>query len=175
LDGFIGCPPIKVTTPASGGSGSTTGGGSGTCPEFDAPVQIQRYSDAGELTFEGTIKAGEVSHGWESADGTKKRGDFLKGYSFTQQREVYRAVQHSKHVPCGGWMKIDGWRYTACETVWDGPLSGGKWLPAWKVPGAIHDGMSGVKILIQVEADNDDEHNYYAGVRLIHNGNILPC
>jgi hypothetical protein len=127
------------------------------------------------LIFEGRIKAGELSHGWESADGTKKRGYFLKGYSFTQRNEVYRAVQQISPVPCAGWMLLDGWRYTACETVWDGPLIQGQWLPAWKVPGAKHDSKPGLKIYIQVEADNDDEHNYYAGARLIHNGNVLPC
>jgi hypothetical protein len=40
LDGRIACPPTKITTPASGGSGGTTGGGSGTCPEYDAPVNV---------------------------------------------------------------------------------------------------------------------------------------
>jgi hypothetical protein len=181
LDGRIGLPPKHITMPAtSGGTGSDTGGGSGTCPDFDAPVFVRRYSLGGELVFEGQIKAGEVQPGYESDDGTIKRGDFLKGYSFKLQRDVYRAVQHYSHVPCAGWMRIDGIRFTACETVWDGPFdNGGQWLPAWKVPGAIQDSTVGIKVLIQVEADWDDEHNYYVevlgGVRLIHNTIILPC
>jgi hypothetical protein len=175
LDGRIACPPVKATMPTSGGSGSTSGGGSGTCPEISVPVYIRRYSDAGELVFDGQVKAGEVRHGWESDDGIKKRGDFLKGYSFAKQEDVYRAVQHFKHVPCAGWMMLEGARYTACETVWNGPLNSGQWLPAWKVPGAVFDGLASTKIHIQVKADGDAEHNYYAGSRLIHNAPVLPC
>jgi PA14 domain len=179
LDGFISLPVKKVTTPASGSSGSDTGGGSGTCPEFDAPVFVRRYSQDGDLLFDGAIKAGEVQPGYESEDGTIKRGDFLKGRSFAQQADVYRAVQQTVHVPCAGWMRIDGVRFTACETIREGD----EWLPAWKVPGAIQDSTVGIKVLIQVEADWDDEHNYYVvvaigdapGVRLIHNTPILPC
>ncbi|HEY2363490.1 MAG TPA: hypothetical protein VGK36_20380 [Candidatus Angelobacter sp.] len=181
FDGFISVPPKKITTPASGGTGSDTGGGSGTCPEFDALVTVRRYSDAGVLIFEGDIRAGEVSHGNESdeagPDGeTFKRGDFMKGYSFKQQADVYRAVQQVQHVPCAGWMRIDGIRFTACEMVFDS----GEWLPAWKVPGAVQDSSVGIKVLIQVEADWDDEHNYYVNTnaetpRLIHNAIILPC
>jgi hypothetical protein len=166
----------KVTTPASGSSGSDTGGGSGTCPEFDAPVFVRRYSDAGELFFEGEIRAGEVQRGWESDETgpegeTQKRGDFLKGRSFRQGGDVFRAVQQVLLVPCAGWMRIDGIRFTACEAVYDN----GAWTPAWKVPGAEQDSSVGVKVLIQVEADWDDEHNYYVGTRLIHNTPILPC
>jgi hypothetical protein len=175
LDERIQLPMKKITTP-SGGSGSDTGGGSGTCPEFDAPVYVRRYSDEGLLVFEGEIKAGEVRGGYESDDSQIKRGDFLKGYSFAQGQDVFRAVQHASLVPCAGWMRIDGVRFTACETVWDGPLNGGgQWTPAWKVPGAVQDNTVGLKVLIQVEADWDDEHNYYAGTRLIHNAFILPC
>ena len=72
-----------------------------------------------------------------------------------------------------------GYRFTACETVWHGPLDGGQWLPAWKVPGAIQDSTPGVKVLIEVEADWDDEHNYIVrtskAMRVIHNTPILPC
>jgi hypothetical protein len=179
LDGYILLPVKKVTTPASGSSGSDTGGGSGTCPEFDAPVFVRRYSQDGELTFEGEIIAGEVQPGYESDDGTIKRGDFLKGYSFAKREDVYRAVHQTMHVPCAGWMRLDGVRFTACETVWDGPLDSGQWLPAWQVSGAIQDSTVGVKVLIQVEADCDDEHNYCVitenGVRLIHNTPVLPC
>jgi hypothetical protein len=163
-DGFIACAPVKITTPTTGSSGTTTGGGSGTCPEFDAPVYIRRYSDAGEIVFDGQIKAGDV-----------RQGDALKGYSFAKQADVYRPVQHWMHVTCGGWMAIEGVRYTACETIWDGSFTAGAWLPAWKVPGAKHNSKPGIKVQIQVKADADDEHNYYAGTRLIHNGIILPC
>ncbi|MGH9634961.1 MAG: hypothetical protein ACRD72_09020 [Candidatus Angelobacter sp.] len=172
--------PVKhIVMPSSGGTGSDTGGGSGTCPEFDALVTVRRYSYDGELLFEGDIKAGEVRRGYESDDGRIKRGDFLKGYSFKHQMDVYRAVHHYQHVPCSGWMRIDGIRFTACEMMYDA----GAWVAAWKIPGAAHDGSVGIKVLIQVEADWDDEHNYYVivivadgnGVRLIHNGPVLPC
>lgn len=179
LDGYISLPSKKITTPASGGSGSDTGGGSGTCPEFDAPVFVRRYSQDSELIFEGEIKAGEVQAGYESEDGAIKRGDFLRGYSFKQRQDVYRAALHVSLVPNAGWMRIDGIRFTACETVWDGPLDGGQWLPAWKVSGAIQDSTVGEKVLIEVEADWDDEHNYFVrtsnAVRLIHNTPVLPC
>jgi hypothetical protein len=177
LDGRIPLPPKKITTPASGGTGSDTGGGSGTCPEFDAPVFVRRYSQECELLFEGVIKAGEVQPGYESDDGTIKRGDFLKGYSFNKRADVYRAVHQVAHVSCAGWVKLDGVRLTSCEAVYD--WDGGAWAPAYKVPGAVYDGYVGVKVLLQVEADWDDEHNYYVGrdtgpVRLIHNF-VLPC
>ena len=168
LDGRIPLPPQTVTTPPSGGTGS--GGGSGSCPEFAAPVYVQRYSDTGALLFEGEIKAGEVRLGFESDDGTVKRGDFLKGYGFGKQQDIYRAVQQYQHVPCGGWVLIDGIRFTACEAV----SEAGRWMPAYKVPGAVQDNSVGIKVLIQVEADWDEEHNYYAGTRLIHN-TVLGC
>lgn len=169
LDGRVGIPMKKVTMPASGGSGSDTGGGSGTCPESSEPVFVRRYSwETGELVFEGQIKAGEVAHG--SEDGTIKRGDFLKGHSFKQDKDVYRAVQQISLVPCGGWMIVEGHRVTACEHVYQN----GAWMPAWKAPGATHDSASGYKVHIEVEADWDDEHNYYVGDLLIHNF-VLPC
>jgi hypothetical protein len=53
------------------------------------------------------------------------------------------------------------------------------------VPGARQDSTVGEKVLIEVEADWDDEHNYYVGtllqvsgeeaLRLIHNTPVLPC
>lgn len=171
LDGRQGFVVKKVTTPAAGGSGTDTGGGSGTCPEFNELVWVQRYSDEGELLFDGQIKAGRVSNGYESDDGTRKRGDFLKGYSFKNQKEIYRAVQQFSHVPCAGWVMIDGHRVTPCETVYHE----GEWKQAWKAKGATHDAFIGYKVLIQVEADWDDEHNYYVGDLLIHNGIVMGC
>lgn len=170
-DGYLPVAVKKVTTPAAGGSGSDVGGGDSSCPEYDAPVEIQRYSEQSELIFQGEVKAGVVLAGFESDDGTIRRGDFIKGYSFAQQRDVFRAVQRKRLLPCAGWMVIDGWRYTACEQVWDE----GAWKPAYKVSGALLSNQVGVKVDIEVEADWDDEHNYYAGKRLIHNSYILPC
>ncbi len=173
LDLRINLPVKHITMPASGGSGSDTGGGSGTCSEFDGPAFIQRYSEEGDLVFEGETKAGEVCLGYESDDGLTKRGDFLKGYSFAQQKDVYRAVQHRMHVPCAGWIKLDGIRFTACEGIYEPEQQ--TWTPAWKVTGAEQDSSVGIKVMLQVEADWDDEHNYYIGKRLIHNGVLLPC
>lgn len=173
IDLRINVPVKHITMPTVGGSGSDTGGGSGTCSEFDGPAFIQRYSNEGELLFEGEIKAGEVCLGYESDDGLTKRGDLLKGYSFAQQKDVYRAVQHRMHVPCAGWIKLDGIRFTACEGIYDPEKQ--TWTPAWKVPGAEQDSSVGIKVMLQVEADWDDEHNYYIGKRLIHNGVVLPC
>jgi hypothetical protein len=175
LDGRIPMAVIKPTSPATppppGGGFGGTGGGSGTCPEFNELVEVQRYSDAGQLIFSGQIKAGEVQHGYESDDGKIKRGDLLKGYSFRKNADVYRAVQKVMHVPCCGWSMVNNHRVTACEHVY----VNGQWMSAWKAPGATHDSFIGRKVLIQVEADWDDEHNYYVGDLLIHNSVILPC
>lgn len=172
-DGRFGLPLKKVITPTAGTTTPTTdtGGGSGVCPEANEMVDVQRYSDAGELIFEGQIKAGEVSTGYESDDGTIKCGDLIKGHCFKKDTDVYRAVQKVLHVPCCGWVIIDGHRVTTCETVY----FNGQWIPAWKVPGATHDKFVGWKVLIQVEADWDDEHNYYVGDLLIHNSIVLGC
>ena len=143
--------------PPSGGSGSVSGGGSGACPEFNQSAYIQRYANDGTLQFEGVVRAGDVRTGYESDDGTIKRGDFLKGYSFTQQQDVFRAVTFYQHVPCGGWMFVNGYKVTACESVY----INGQWTPAWKAPGAVHNSDPGLKVQLQVEADWDDEHNYY--------------
>jgi hypothetical protein len=172
-DGRFGLPVKKVVTPSSGTTtpATDTGGGGGQCPEANELVDVQRYSDTGELIFEGQIKAVEVLTGYESDDGTIKRGDFVKGHCFKKGADVYRAVQKILHVPCCGWVIIDGHRVTTCETVY----FNGQWIPAWKVPSATHDKFAGWKILIQVEADWDDEHNYYVGDLLIHNSIVLGC
>lgn len=171
LDGRQSFPVTKVTTPTSGGTGGGTGGGSGTCPESNELVWLRRYSNDGELLFDGQIKVGLVKSGYESDDGTKKTGDFLKGFSFTRNQDVYRAVQQVQHAYCAGWMIVDGHRVTACESIYHQK----EWKPAWRSQGAIQDNAIGTKVLIQVEADWDDEHNYYIGDLLIHNGFILPC
>lgn len=174
LDGRSAMAVIKATSPASppppGGGFGGTGGGSGSCPEFNELVEVQRYSDTGQLLFTGQIKAGEVLHGYESDDGRIKTGDFLRGYSFAKKADVYRAVQKVMAVPCCGWSIVNSHRVTACEQVY---VNG--WTPAWKAPGATHDSFIGRKILIQVEADWDDEHNYYIGDLLIHNALVLGC
>jgi|GEM_PF-3565479 hypothetical protein len=169
LDGRVPIEPIAITMPSAGGGFSGTGGGSGTCPEIYEPVYIRRYSQTGELTFEGWIKAGEIQHG--HFDGAANRGDFLKGYSFTQKRDVFRPVQRRMIVPCHGWSIVNGRRVTCCEMVY----VSGQWVPAWKAPGAVFDTKSSYKIMIEVRADEDDEHNYYCGDLLIHNGVILGC
>jgi hypothetical protein len=175
LDGRVPMAVIKPTSPAvpppPGGGVGGTGGGFGSCPESNELVDVQRYSDSGQLIFAGQIKAGQVGHGYESDDGRIKRGDFLKGYSFKKGADVYRAVQKVMLVPCSGWSMVNAHRVTCCEHVY----VSGQWMPAWKAPGATHDSFIGYKVLIQVEADWDDEHNYYVGDLLIHNFLVLGC
>jgi hypothetical protein len=171
FDGRIGLPPKKIITPGAGSSGSDTGGGDGTCPEFTEPVTIRRYSNDGELIFEGVVPAMEVETGWEADDGSLRRGCHIKGYSFAKKRDVFRAVHRTRQVHCAGWMVVDGHRLTPCEAVW----SDGQWKPAWKVAGAVHDTLVSIKMDIEVEADWDDEHNFYVGATLIHNTFVLPC
>jgi hypothetical protein len=174
FDGRIGVPPKKVITPAAGSSGSDTGGGDGTCPEFNEPVTIRRYSDDGDLLFQGVVPAKEVTTGYESDDGLIKRGCFILGWSFSKLKYVWRAVHRTRQVHCAGWVMVKGYRLTPCEAVWweDG------WFPAWKTPGAVHDDLISIKMDIEVEADWDDEHNYCLGENhdmIIHNTFILPC
>lgn len=182
LDGRIGFAPIKVTMPTSGGSFTGTGGGSGTCGESNEPVYVQIYDDAtGKLTFEGIIKSRDVGHGHERKDGFR-RGYFVKGWSFKDNREVYRAVQKRMLVPSHGWSIVSGHRVTPCDHVY----FDGKFMPAWKTPQAQHNSFSGYKVFIQVQTDANDEHNYYLAAHsgldasdskdlLIHNGFVLGC
>lgn len=166
-DGRIAVGVAKITMPASGsGGGSVSGGGSGSCPEYYQPVFVRRYDDTGNLVLDGQMYAGDVQLGFDPDENHAfPRGDFLKGYSFTQQQDVYRAVTFTQIVPCGGWMIVNGYKVTACETVY----VNGAWTPAWKAVGAAHDSVPGMKVQIQVKADADDEHNYYVGTLLIHN------
>lgn len=171
FDKRIGLPPKKIITPGAGSSGSDSGGGDGTCSEFTEPVTIRRYSDEGELIFEGVVPSGEVTTGFESDDGTERRGCHIKGWSFKKNQFVFRAVHRTRLVHCAGWMIVDGHRLTPCEAVWHDS----QWKPAWKVPGAIHDSLVSMKMDIEVEADWDDEHNYLVGETIIHNTFVLPC
>jgi hypothetical protein len=171
LDGGVQVAPKNILTPTAGGSSSDTGGGSGTCPEWEEPVYIRRYSSDGILTFEGEIEAGDVKVGFESDDGLILRGDLIKGWSFAKQAYVWRAVQKVIIVPCSAWSSVRGRLLTPCEAVWWED----RWMAAWKTPGAGHVKKISFKVLIEVEADWDDEHNYLVGDLIIHNMIVLPC
>jgi hypothetical protein len=161
----------NILTPSAGSSGSDTGGGSGTCPEWMEPATVRRYSDDGELLFEKEITAGEVLVGYESDDGLMHRGDLIKGWSFAKNDYVWRAVTKKIIVPCSGWSLVKGRLLTPCEAVW----WNGEWIAAWKTPGARQVRKISYKVLIEVEADWDDEHNYLVGDLIIHNALVLAC
>ena len=155
LDGRVPLTPISVALPASGGGPSGSGGdGGSTCPEAAELVEVQG---------KGQIRAGDV-----------QAGDWIKGYSFTQQQEVYRFVLSVVSRPCASWRMVNAYRVSPCESVY----FNNQWMAAFRVPGATIDTMIGDKILITVQADEDNEHNYYlvGGQEplLIHNFIIIP-
>lgn len=149
LDGCYAMNPFTVTLPISGTGG---GGGGAICPEAAELVEVQD---------KGTIPVGEV-----------QVGDFIKGYSFKNEADVYRKVVSVATAPCGSWRMVLGHRISPCEAVWYDQA----WTPAYKVPGSVHDAMNGVKIKLHVDSDDFEECNYWlvgGGYRLLTH-NVLP-
>lgn len=152
FDGRIGLTPLDITTPASG-TGSGSGGDGGSCPDESELVDVQG---------KGLIPAGEVV-----------AGDCLKGFSFHSNENVYRRVIMVLRKGCAAWRIVHGHKVSPCEPVY----LNGQWIAAFRVPTSTLDTSTGIKLDITVEADDNDEHNYWlAGPTplLIHNGNILP-
>jgi hypothetical protein len=150
-----GCAPLSVQSVAiASGSGSGTGGGGGTsCPASNELVDVQG---------KGRIAVGAVKH-----------GDMLKGYSFQMKADVYRKVVYLNSGTCAAWRVIDGHKVSPCEPVWN---KDGACVPAYQVPGAIHDSSIGTKIMIHVAADEYDECNFWlfggSAPLLVHNQEI---
>lgn len=155
FDGRFPLPVMVIQTLSSGGTGgSGTGGGGGTCPEENEFVEEQT---------KGIIKAIEV-----------EIGDMIKGYSFAAGADVFRRVIGKFYQTCPAWRIVDGYKVTPCEQIYHEA----EWKPAFKATGATPDTTVGYRVEITVEADEDNEHNYWLVGRttnlLIHNGIPLP-
>lgn len=156
LDGRLPLVPIVITTLATGGSGgSGSGGDGGTCPEENEKVEIQN---------KGQVRAEDV-----------QVGDYIKGHSFNQERDVFRKVVGKAYKTCAAWRIVDGYTVTPCEPI----FYDGKWIPAFRANGStFHDAVS-YRMEITVEADVFEEHNYYLVGRekplLIHNPVLPRC
>lgn len=151
--------PLVLTTASSGGgggSGGGSGGGGDTCPEENELVEVSRN---GQIL---QIKVKELD----------PQTDLLKGWSFQDKKDVYRKVMSVHSSSCAAWYAVQGHRVSPCEPV----FIDGQWMPAHKAPGARFDTFVGVKVEINVEVDDYDEHNYWlvgpGGPLLVHN--FLP-
>lgn len=154
-DGRVPVGPIPFTTTnTSGGTGGGTGGGGDTCPEAAELVDVRGR---------GHAPAGEV-----------KAGDWIRGRNFRSGSDVYRRVVQVQPESCVAWRVIRGYRISPCEQIY----VDGKWTMPYQVNSVV-DTFLGRKIKITVEADADNEHNYYlvGGEQelLIHNFLIYPC
>jgi hypothetical protein len=155
-DGRSPLYPVQFTTPASGsGTGGGTGGGGSTCPESAELV----------MTKDGAKKAGDV-----------RVGDELLGYSFSSKAEVYRKITHIHTVTSAAWRIVNCHKVSPSEAVYVND----EWMPANRAS-KEQDHSVGTKVLLTVEADADQEHNYYLCDAtgkpdlLIHNTRPVPC
>jgi|SRR5579864_747204 len=159
LDGRTPMGAISDTTTTSGTGGGGTIDPGGDCPHEDELVWIKR-ADAEPVR----MPAKDV-----------RDSDYIKGYSFEQQQDVYRIVPHIRHSPSTMWFRTNGYLVSPCEPVY----LNGKWTDAWKVPGAKKvRGLPANRIDIWVGANTYEEHNYYLDngtdePLLIHNP-VLP-
>jgi hypothetical protein len=155
FDGRVSTDPLFITTPSSGTSGGSGGGGD-KCPDGEELVEVRDR---------GVIKAKEVV-----------AGDWIRGMNMYTGEDVYRRVMNVTSAECAAWRRIQGRKVSPCEPVWWEE----KWTPAYKVPGSEFDGSVGLKMQITVEADNYDQSNYWllengSNSLLIHNYYINPC
>lgn len=136
--------PIVLQTQSSGGTGGTGGGsgsgGGGACPEQNELVEVQRDGQVLQ------IKIGDLL-----------RTDLLKGFSFAQNKDVYRPVRNIYRKSCAAWYMVDAHRVSPCEPVW----KSNQWMPAHKAPGATLDTTVGIKVDVVVKVDDYSEHNFW--------------
>ena len=118
-----------------------------------------------EVLYKGIISADQV-----------EPGDFIKGWSFSKQQDVYRLVLSKFNSSRCAWRIVEGFRVTPCEAIYYKT----QWLPAFKAPGSKFDDLVSSCVEITVMADEDEEHNYWLVAEdsrpplLIHNV-ALPC
>lgn len=156
FDQRVPLAPLVLQTQSSGGTGGTGGGsgsgGGGTCPEQNELVEVQRDGQVIQ------IKIGDL-----------QRTDLLKGFSFPQNKDVYRPVRNIYRKSCAAWYMVDAHRVSPCEPVW----KSNQWMPAHKAPGATLDTTVGIKVDVVVKVDDYSEHNFWliggTAPLLIHN------
>lgn len=152
FDGRAMLTPVTVSTPASGTGGVITGGDGGSCPDENELVDVQG---------KGFIPAGEV-----------KAGDYIKGFSFKTNTDIYRRVEVAIAHSCPAWRIVQGHKVSPCEPVY---LNGG-WIAAFRVPGSTLDMSVGMKVDISVITKEDNEQNFYlvGGTPLLIHNFTLP-
>jgi hypothetical protein len=159
LDGRAFMGVLHDTTTSSG-----TGGGGGidpgACPHQDMLAWVKR-GDAEPAR----MKASDVRH-----------GDFIKGWDFEAQQDVYREVESFRHQPSTLWYKVGGYLFSPCELVY----ADGAWVPAYKAAGAEKvRGLPANRAEIKLDANLPmEQRNYWLddGVNrplLVHNPILL--
>lgn len=106
--------------------------------------------------------------------GAVKVGDWLRGRSFKSGVDVFRKAIQVRSVESSIWRIVAAHKVSPCEAVY----AEGQWMPAYRVPGASVDTIRGVKVLISLESDENDEQNYWlveGTALLIHNMMMSPC
>jgi len=154
LDGRV--PMGFITDSTTSGTTGSGGSAGDSCPHEDEPVYIWRDG------IEITVPAKDVRH-----------GDLIKGYSFSDGKDVYRRVAHVRHAKTTMWYRVQGHLCSPCEQV----FVRGQWYPAFKAPGAKRvRGVLGYRIEISVKADDHSEKNYYlaSDVPLLIHNVVLP-
>jgi len=151
-DGFYQGPIITVTTPASSGTGGSSGGNQSPCPDSRELVQVRER---------GTVEVGNV-----------QEGEHILGRHMALGIDVFRKVIRRRIADSAVWYRVGDHRMSPLDPVWvDGE---------WKMPYRIgtFDGEPGVRVKLSVEADEYDQQNYWlvggAERLLIHNQTIMP-
>jgi hypothetical protein len=151
FDGRSPVSPLSFTTPSSGTAG---GSGGDNCPEASETVDVQG---------KGSTRVDAV-----------KIGDLIRGYDFAAKADVYRKVIMTNSGHCASWRVVDGHKVTPVEPVYFNAA----WQSAYQAS-AVIDATVSRSVKIQVEAEDDQSHNYYlvSGTELlIHNMRAqLPC
>lgn len=157
LDGraFMG---VLHDTTTSGGTGTGGGTDPGGCPHQDMLAWVKR-GDAEPVR----VKASEVV-----------ALDFVKGWDFEKQEDVYRPVLSTRHQASTMWSKVGGYLFSPCETVY----VNNEWTQAYKV-GDLVRGLPANRAEIKLDPHLPlEQRNYWLddGVNpplLVHNP-ILP-
>ena len=180
-DGRIPTAPISFTTLASGSSGSSGGSGGGgndICPEGNelVSVQVTTTAYAASSTSLTPPVATSVTTTQSITASAVVAGMLIKGWSFVSKSYVYRPVTQVASVNQHAWRNVSGHLVSPCEPIWNGT----NWQPAYRAS-ATQVKQLGRKMLISVQADAQDEANYYLLADtgktelLIHNTYISRC
>lgn len=154
LDPHYAASAVVVTTPSTSGTGGTSsGGGSGTCPDGREYVMTKERSQVRACTLSA--------------------GEHVMGYCFSTGKAVYRKILKVRREQAWTWYRVNGYRMSPLDPVY----VGGEWRCPYEV--GEFDGGDGERVMVEVDADEYDQHNYYLIERgewlLIHNQRIPAC